>query len=165
MASETLTFLQNWVFTKFAFPFLLVFFVVFGILEKTKVLGEGKKQLDALTAFVIALIFVSVAYPVLVVNNLVLFLTVAIIVVFVALLLWGFVSGSEKVEIKSTGLKWVFGIVVIFTVIIAVLWATGTKNSVFDFLFNQSWSGGFWTNVLFIIVVAVALAVVIKSSK
>ena len=48
MAQEI--FLQNWLFTRFAWPFLLVFFIVFAILEKTKLLGEGKKQVNALVA-------------------------------------------------------------------------------------------------------------------
>ena len=98
------TFLQHWVFTQFALPFLLVFFIVFAILQKTKVLGDDKKQLDALVAFIIALIFVGAIFPKLVVANLILFLTVAIIVVFVGLLIWGFVSGGEA-KIEGTKLK------------------------------------------------------------
>ena len=81
------TILQHEIFTRFALPFLLMFFVVFAVLEKTKLFGEDKKQLNALIAFVIGLIFVSAVYPTLVVSNLILFLTVALIVVFVALLL------------------------------------------------------------------------------
>ena len=160
------TILQHEIFTRFAFPFLLMFFIVFAILEKTKLLGEGKKQLNALISFVIGLIFVSAVYPTLVVNNLILFLTVALVVVFVALLLWGFIFGDIKEGFKIQGwMKWVLGIIVGIAVVIAVLWATGVQGKVIDFLFRQGWSNTFWTNALFIVVIAIALALMIKKSK
>jgi len=160
------TILQHEIFTRFAFPFLLMFFIVFAILEKTKLLGEGKKQLNALISFVIGLIFVSAVYPTLVVNNLILFLTVALVVVFVALLLWGFIFGDIKEGFKiQNWMKWVLGIMVGIAVFIAVLWATGVQEKVIDFLFRQGWSNTFWTNALFIVVIAIALALMIKKSK
>lgn len=157
-------FLQNVIFTKFALPFLLIFFIVFAILEKTKVFGEDKKQINALIAFVIGLIFVSVAYPKEVVGNLILFLTVALVVVFVILMLWGFATGGE-LKIESSGLKVGIGIVVLIAVVLAVLWATGIQGGVFDLLFYQSWSGTFWTNVIFVVAIAGALALVLRSGK
>lgn len=162
MAAEI--FLQNVVFTKFVLPFLLIFFIVFAILERTKVFGDDKKQINALIAFVIGLIFVGVAFPKEVVENLILFLTVAIVVVFVFLILWGFVSGKE-LKIESTGLKWTAGIVLLVIVIISVLWATGIQGGVFDLLFGQSWSGTFWTNLLFVVLVGAALALILRNSK
>src|SRR3970040_2364990 len=132
------TILQHWIFTNFAFPFLLIFFILFGILEKTELFGSGRRQLNALIAFVVGLIFITAVFPKLVVGNLILFLTVAIVVMFVALLLWG--------------------IVVIF----ALLWALGVEGSLFDFLFRSAWSEEFLTNVVFIVVVIVAIVVVVR---
>lgn len=165
MAEEL--FFQNWIFTKFALPFLLIFFIVFAILEKTKIFGEDKKQLNALLAFIIGLIFVSVAYPKEVVGNLILFLTVGLVVLFVVLMLWGFASGGDlKADfLKSTGMKWAVGISVLVAVILAVIWATGIKGGAIDLLFYQNWSGTFWINVLFVVAIAGALALVLRSSK
>ena len=49
-----------------------------------------------------------------------------------------------------------------------VLWATGIAEGfvnglqkVFLFLFDSSWSGGFWTNTLFVIFIALAIALVL----
>ena len=163
MALETI--LQHEVLTSFAYPFLLIFFVVFAILEKTHVLGENK-QLNALVSFVIGLIFVSALQPKLIVGNMILFLTVALVVMFVALLLWGFVSGEDlKTDILSEGGKKVAIAVVAIAVVIAVLWATGTYSGAVDLLFGQSWSDTFWTNVIFVVAIAVALAIVLKDSK
>jgi len=162
MVEETI--LQNEIFTNFALPFLLIFFIVFGILEKTKLFGEDKKQLNALIGFVIGLIFVAAVFPKLVVGNLILFLTVAIVVMFVALLLWGFVSG-EAPKIESKPLKWVIGIVIIVAVGIALLWAMGIEGGASDILFEQTWSGEFWTNAAFVVVVVLALVFAMRNPK
>ena len=165
MALETI--FQHELLTKFAYPFLLIFFIVFAILEKTKILGEDKKQLNAVLAFVIGLIFLSVVQPRLIVENMILFLTVAIVIVFVVLLLWGFVSGGELKTnfLSNKGVKWTVGIVVVIAVIVAVFWAAGISTDAFDFLFKQNWSNSFWTNFIFVAVVAAALAVVLKTGS
>jgi|TARA_B100000315_G_scaffold70143_1_gene63960 hypothetical protein len=161
MANEI--FLQNWIFTKFALPFLLIFFIVFAILEKTKVFGEEKKQLNALVAFVIGLIFVGFAFPKEFLENMILFLTVALVVVFVTLMLWGFIGGSkEGFELEGWMKYSLFGISSV-ALIAAVLWASGVHNNLIDLLFYQNWSSTFWTNVLFIAAIAAALALVLKN--
>ena len=162
MPEET-TILQHWILTKFILPFLLVFFIVFAVLQKTKLLGDGKKQLDALVAFVIGLIFVGAVFPKLVVGNLILFMTVSIVIVFVVLILWGFATGSEA-KIESKGMKWLAGIIIFVAVVIAVLWATGFNTDFVNLLFRQNWSNTFWTSVSFIVVIAIALAVILKGS-
>ncbi len=158
------TILQHWLFTKFAFPFLLVFFILFAILEKTKIFGEDKKQLNALLSFVVSLIFVGAVFPKLVVENLILFLTVAIVIVFVGLLLWGFIIGGDA-KISNDAVKWVFGVVLVLILIGAVLWATGVSGTVFNFFTGGILGKSFWTNLIFIIVIAAALAVVLKAGK
>jgi len=163
MVAETI--LQSEILTKFVYPFLLIFFIVFAVLEKTKVLGDDRKQLNALVAFVIGLIFVGAVFPKLVVANMILFLTVALVIVFVVLLLWGFVSSGEKGVEISKGLKTFLFIVLGIAVVVAVFWAVGVGGGFFDFLFSSSWSNAFWTNFLFIVVIAAALALVIKSTK
>jgi len=165
MAKEI--FVTNWIFTQYILPFLLVFVIIFAILEKTKLFGEDKKQLNAITAFAISLIFIGFLYPKEIVTNLVLFLVVAVVVLLVFLMLYGFVStGKEGFEIESW-LKYVFLGIIIVAVIIAVLWAVGFSNvdNIFDFLFKQNWSGVFWTNLIFIIFIVVAIVVAVKSSK
>ena len=158
MATETI--LQHWVLRQFAYPFLLIFFIMFAILEKTKILGTDKKQINALVSFVIGLIFVSVIYPKVVVENLILFLVVALVVFFVGLLLWGFATGGEA-RIGGKGIKIVFGVLIVVAVLIALIWAMGIWDEFYDVLFKQSWSSSLWTNVAFIVVVAAALAVLL----
>jgi hypothetical protein len=168
MVEETI--LQHWIFTRFALPFLLIFFIVFGILEKTKLFGDGKKQLNALIAFVIGLILVGAVSPTLTISNLILFLTVAIVVLFVALLLWGFIAGEEGLKFDKIpkGLKWLIGVVIVVAVIAALLWALGVEGSIFEttssFLFKSGWSKGFWTNLAFVVVIIIALVLVLRKT-
>ncbi len=159
--------LQSEVLTRFILPFLLVFFIVFAIIEKTKLFGEGKKQLNALISFVIGLIFVSVISPVLIINNLILFLTISLVIMFIILLLWGFVFGEIKEGFKpATWMKWVLGIGIGIAVIFGVIWSVGgSQSGIIDFLFKQDWSNTFWTNFVFVIVIAVALALVLRKGK
>lgn len=165
MAEPTL--LQNPVLTKFVYPFLLIFFIVFAVLEKTKIFGEGKKQINALIAFVIGFIFVSAIFPKEMTTNLILFLAVAMVVIFVVLLLWGFIMGDKGLDVFTNapkGIKWAIGIFVLIAVLFAVLWAAGIDTGeFFDKLFHASWSNAFWTNLVFIVLVVVALAVVLAT--
>jgi hypothetical protein len=157
------TILQAPIFTKFVYPFLLMFFIVFAILEKSKVLGE-KKQINALVSFVIGLIFVSAVYPKEVVENMVLFLTIAIVIVFVVLILWGFISGEEGLKFTNfpKGVKIMIFIAVIIAVFLATLWATGVGFGIFEKIFNAT-TKSFWTNAIFVVFIAVALAVVLAT--
>lgn len=168
MAAQ-LSFLQSPVLTNFVYPFLLIFFIIFAILEKTKVFGEGRTQINALIAFVIGFIFVSAIFPKEMVSNLILFLTIAIVIVFIVLMLWGFIfAGKEGLDVSGApkGLKWAIGIFIVIVVAVAVLWAAGVNiSSFFDKLFHSSWSSTFWTNFVFVILVAAALAVALSTKK
>ena len=53
------TFFTNPLFVETILPLLLVFVLVFAVLQKTKILGEGKRQIDAIVALVVAMIFVA----------------------------------------------------------------------------------------------------------
>lgn len=156
------TILQHPIFVRFVLPFFLIFFIVFAILEKTSILGEKKRQINALVAFVIGLIFISFAYPVDVISNLILFLTIALVTMFVSLLIWGFSVGDSG-TIQKTWIKYVLGIVITIAVVVALLWATGVGTTVSDWLFKQNWSGEFWTNITFVLAIGIALALVLKT--
>lgn len=152
------TFLSNSIINDFILPFLLMFFIIFAILERTKLFGEGKKQLNALVAFVIALIFVGAVFPKLIVSNMILFLSVAIVIIFVFLLIWGFIFGDEK-GFKATGwMKYFLGISAGLAVLVAIVFATGLNTQIVDFFSTQS---NIWTNLAFIIVIVIALALVL----
>lgn len=160
MAAETI--LQHWVLVEFVYPFLIIFAIIFGILEKTKLLGSDKKQLNAILAFIVGLIFISFVSPKLLVQNLILFLSVGIVIVFIVLLIWGFIVGEEP-KFGNNTIKIIAIIVVIIAVVIFLFLATGIWDTVIDALFRQNWSNDVWTNIIFIVVIAAALAIILKT--
>lgn len=165
MVEETI--LQNELLTRFVLPFILIFFVIYAILEKTKIFGGEKHQINAIVSLVIGLIVVGVAYPVMVISNMILFLSVAMVVILVGLLLWGFISGNELGTdfLKHDKLKWVAGIAVVAGVIIALLWSTGTDSGVLGWLFGNSWSNTFWTNAIFLVLIAAVVVIAWRGGK
>jgi len=83
---------------------------MFAILQKTKILGEGKAQIDALVSLALALILIVFPGPRDLIVSIVPWLAVALVVILVFLLLYGFVAGD-----KAQGEKWmkiVFGILI-----------------------------------------------------
>lgn len=164
------TILQHWIFTSFVFPFLLIFFLVFGILEKSKLFGSGK-QLNALISFVIGLIFVAAVFPKLVVTNLILFLTIGVVVLFVTLLLWGFVAGDKGLgwDNISGPMRGFILFIIIVSVLAALIWALGVPGTffgdIFNFLFQSTWSKDFWVNATFVAVIIIALGLILKAKS
>jgi hypothetical protein len=162
MVEETI--FSSWIFSEILLPFLLIFFILFAIIEKTKIFGENKKQLNALISFIVSLIFTVVIREFGIIENLILFLVIAVIVVFVILLVWGFIVGGEA-KFDSKAVKIIAGILVSILVIIVLIFALGWQNSIIEFLFKGEWSKSFWTNFLFIGVLAGAIALVLAKSK
>ena len=128
--------LQKPIFTDFLYPFLLMFFLVFAVLQKTKLLGDNKsKQLDAFISLIISLIFVGAVFPMIMVENLILFLTVALVVLFVGMLLWGFMTGKSGV-IENKGMKIFLGTLLFISLILVLIWAVGLEG-IFEKAFNH----------------------------
>lgn len=163
MAIETI--FQSPIFTKFILPFALIVALVYAILEKTKLFGDGKHQLNAIISFVIGITFTGFLAGTEIVSNMVLFLSVALVVLFVILMLWGFIFGKEKGFELEDWMKYVLGIVAGIAFIAAVIWATGVQDKIITLLFHQSWSNGFWTNFLFAAVIVISLVLLLRPKK
>ncbi|MBU2612612.1 MAG: hypothetical protein KKB62_02740 [Nanoarchaeota archaeon] len=161
--------LQASLFTDFLYPFLLMFFIMYALLQKSKLFGEEQSQINAFVSLVVSLIFVAVVYPVVVVNNLILFMTVGVVVIFVGFVLWGFINNGD-ISLNSKVQKGL-AVLTFIAVIIAVLWATGAFPGVWNALevfFEWAFSSGtegFWTNFLIVVLVIAAVAAVLKVKK
>ena len=76
------------IFVKGILPFLLVFALVFAVLDRSKILGEGKKQINAIIAFVVGILVVAFSYSTDVISKITVFAAVALVVLFVFMLLY-----------------------------------------------------------------------------
>jgi len=162
--------LQASLFTDFLYPFLLMFFITYALLEKSELFGDGQKQINAFVALIISLIFVSVVFPVIVVNNLILFMTIGIVVIFVGFMLWGFINEGDLS--LNDSVKKGMAVLVFVAVIIAVFWSTGAFptlwvwiETLFSFAFQSKGSESFWTNFLLVALVVVAVVAVLRATK
>ena len=103
--------------------FLLVFTIVFAVLQKSKILGDGKKQIDALVSLAIGLIVISIGTALDFIQKIIPFLAICLVIILVFMILLGafFKEGSFDIP---PWLKVVFGIIIFIAVVIAVLMFT-----------------------------------------
>jgi len=153
------TFLTNWIFKDLVLPFVLIFTLIFAVLEKSKLLDEGKQQINAIIAFVIAAILVTFSTQVEWIQKFSVFLAVALFVYFVFMLIWGFTFGVTKGDpfegLKN--MKNLLGAIAFIAVVIAVLVITGWWTKVVDFFT----SGDKGANIIMIVVIVGAIAAVL----
>lgn len=159
------TIFSYWIFRDLILPFLLVFTLVFAVLEKSKILGEGKKQINAIISLVIGIIFVSYSYATGIIVKLMPFLAVCLVILFVFMLLWGFISEKKEGAVLNKGLKITLGIIFGIALIIAILVVTGAWDPIYAFVSTGQYSGTIWMNLLFLAIIGGAIAIVVSSGK
>ncbi len=139
--------LENWGLTDVMLPFLLVFTLIFAMLQKTKLLGEKKKNLNVVISLVFALLVViphvTGTYvgwlgpydPVEIINRAIPQISIVVIAILMLLLLIGLFGG----EARFFGVAFK-GWIVLISVII-VVWIFGASAG--------WWWGWNWINTLF----------------
>jgi len=155
-------FLISSVFLEYILPFVLIFTLVFAILQKSKILGEGKKQIDAIVGLVVGLILIAFPFSRDIVVKLMPFLAVAITVLLVFMIFYGLAYGNAEMN------KWIkaaFLIIFSLALVTVFLFITGWWDPIYDFMFNRTGSGQVWINVLLIIIIAAAVIAVLRGSK
>lgn len=157
------TFLQSDIFQDIILPFVLIFTLAFAVLEKSNVLGTGKKQINAIISFVLAAIFITFYEQVGWIQKFAVFLAVGLVLLFILMLIWGFAYGSTDGDPFKT-VKWMkstIGWIAFIGVIVAALIITGYWDNFYGYFVNPD-SG---SNVLFIILIIAAISWVLSSGK
>ncbi len=152
--------IDNPIFTEMILPFLLVFVLIFAILQKSKIFGEGKAQIDALISLAIALILIGVPVARDIIVGVIPWLAVGVSVILVFMILYGFVAGDLK-----SGPQWMkilFGILAGLFVIGTVIYVTGLWSSVSGIFSSTS---NLWESIVIIIIVVAAIAFAIVSGN
>lgn len=155
-----ITILQSEFVTQLVLPFLLVFTLIFAILDKTKIFGEDKRQINAILSFVIALIFVSFSFAVGITVNLMGVMAVIAVILLVFIILYSFASGGE-----FKGEKWmkiIFGILIGIALIVTVLVSTGYWDNIINLITTGN---NLLANIVFIAVIIAAFAVVLTGGR
>ncbi|VVB80734.1 Uncharacterised protein [uncultured archaeon] len=150
------------IFVEGVLPFLLVFVLVFAILQKTKVLGEGKTQIDALISLAIGLISIAVPTTRDFIVNMMPWLAFALVVLLIFLLVYGFVATSSDPKKGLEVPGWVKTVVLwlgIIMVVILAIYVTGFWPTVKDWFSGED----VLSTVLLVIVIGVVIGMVAKS--
>lgn len=152
------TIFTNPIFIQTILPFLLVFTLIFAVLQKSKILGDGKRQIDAIVALAVGLIFVSFGNATDIVVRMIPVLGIALVVILIFMILFGSLYKEGSFEMHNylkIGLGILIGILVAGTVLIL----TGGLNYVVSFIFNGS-NTGIIINIILIVVIIAAIAAV-----
>ena len=160
------TILSSELAIRIVYPFLLVFVLVFAILEKSRILGDEKHQINSIIALVIGLITIAFSWATNVIINLMPFLAVSAVVLLVFLILYGFVASTNKEGLTlNKNLVTALGVLAGIVVVIALIVATGQWNTVYNWLFVDYGTGPIWGNILLFAIVIGALILVWSSGK
>jgi len=159
-------------------PFLLVFSIVFAILEKTKVLGYEdaekkltKKNLNSMVAFVIAFLVVGSTKLVSIVNETMANIVLLILLAVSFLMLVGVFLGTEETKFKWDDPWMIFFSFFMFIAIVAIFLhaiKTDSGQTWLDYIFSyisSNWSGNTVGTIILAIVVVGFMWFVTKSPK
>ncbi|MBW3003077.1 hypothetical protein KY337_00815 [Candidatus Woesearchaeota archaeon] len=150
-------------------PFLLVFTIVFAILEKTKIFGTEKvgddvytkKNLNAMVAFVVGFLVVASTRLVAIVNNAMANIAILLIVIVCFLMLIG-TFYSEKEEVTLTGTwKTVFMVIMALGVLLVFLNALGWLSPFFNYI-RRYWHTNFVGAILLLLLIIVFMVWITK---
>ena len=143
-------------------PFVLVFALIFAVLEKSEVLGKGKKQINAIVSLVMGLIVVSVGFAVEIITNLIPFLAVALVVILIFMILTGALHKEGEFKLHEN-VKWVITGIIAIAVVVATLYFTGAWDYLYSLINDQS--SNLVSNVVFIVIIVAAIGAVLWGSK
>jgi len=149
-------------------PFLLVFTIVFAILEKTKVLGEEDKKprrnLNSMVAFVVGLIFVSVIRLVEIINQALPEIALVLIISVSLLMIVGLFWGSTEVKLEKDWQKGLVFIVAFFVVLGIFFNAIGWWDNIINYV-DLHWAETVIPTLVFFIVIIAAIFYIVGGKK
>jgi len=156
--------LERWGLTDVLLPFLLIFVIIFAVLQKTKILGESKKNLNVVIAVVVGLLvviphitgrFPANADPVLIINDALPQVSIVLVAVIFLLILIG-VFGQDYVMLGVTMPGW---ITLISLVVILLIF--GGSAGWWDAGFGQTLENFFGTEGVAIFIMLITFGIII----
>lgn len=124
--AETFNLLTHPLLTNVILPFLLMFVVIFAILEKTKLLGEDKRNANLIIALVIGILFVGVQTAVGFTIKMIPAVAVLIMILLCFWLILGFIHAGSEIKL----LKIFLGIIFSIAFVVIILWALGVFSKI-----------------------------------
>ncbi len=168
--SNALDFFRDFGIFDVILPFLLIFTVVFAILQKTELLGKDKANLDATVAFVIGLLVVAATKVVVIINEALPQIMVLVIVSLSFLLMLGIFAKPDGTFFNDLGGNFKIGLMVVMTLAVVLIFLGTIKTddgSWLEYGWNYMidyWSGAVVGSIILFIVFIAAIFFVVKGS-
>jgi hypothetical protein len=171
--ANAINFLQEFGFYDVVLPFLLIFTIIFAVLEKTKIFGTeevgGKqiprKNINSMVAFVIALFFVAATKIVKAIQISLPQVALILVIIISFLLLAGSLIGGEEKSFKLGGTWVVLITIILFVAIVAVFFnAFGWLNPVLDYI-KEHWEDTFIVSVIFFAIMIGTIIYIVREKK
>ncbi|MBS3171075.1 hypothetical protein J4449_00520 [Candidatus Woesearchaeota archaeon] len=167
-------FLKDFGFFDILLPFLLVFTIVFAILEKTMILGQEnnkpKKNINAMVAFSIALFVVAASNIVAVLQQSLPMVTLVLIVIVSFMLLMGSFMGTGEFSFKDY--KYTKYFLVFFLIVgisLIFLGAIESENGdswlrvIWDYVQENWFTGPAFSGIIFLIIIVLVIIYVLDA--
>lgn len=145
-------------------PFVLVFALVFAVLEKSEILGKGKHQINAIISLVIGLIVVSFGYAVDIITGMIPFLAVALVIILVFLVLVGALYKEGEFKLHDN-VRWAMVGIIAISVVIAALYFTGAWDYLYGLVNSNGEGSNIVTNVVFVAIIIAVIGAVLWGSR
>lgn len=167
-------FLKDFGFFDVVLPFLLVFTIVFAILEKTMILGQEnnkpKKNLDAMVAFSIALFVVAASNVVAVLQQSLPMVTLVLIIIISFMLLVGSFMGTGEFSFKNYKYtKYFLVLFLIIAISLIFLGSIKTENGdswlsiIWEYIQENWFTGPVFSGVTFLIIIVLVIIYVLDA--
>ncbi len=156
-------YLEEWGIRDVLLPFLLIFIVIYAVLQKTNILGEGKKRMNLAFAIILALIVViphvTNSYPsenldpVVIINSALPAISIVIVAVIMLLILIGVFGGEASWKVSSVS-GWIT--IISLAIIVIIFGAAAGWWGSWDWLLNV-----FGSDTLAIIIILLVFGVIV----
>jgi hypothetical protein len=152
-------------FRYYALPFVLVFVLVYAVLQRTKLLGDDAKRVNSLIGMVVGLIVISFSAATNLIIQLMAFLAVVISILLVFLLIFGFIKGKTDPEIL--GKYWQYVLMGLFAAVMVIflIVATGNWDWFINYITKDNTGRMLFLNGALVAIIVVALVSVLKGEK
>ena len=180
---EAIQFFKDFGLFDVVLPFLLVFSLIFALLEKTKVLGtemDGKtprRSLNTMISFVIGLLVVATNKVVTIINTALPNVVLLVVVVVMFLMLVGTFYKEGTFDFAESHKKWVMGFMIVLLLLIILIFLNSitleSGETVIEYLVNSALGGSegggvgsvLGASILFLLIAIVAVLIVTKKSS
>lgn len=169
---NAIDFLNRFGFYDVVLPFLIIFTLVFAILEKTKILGmdektkKPKQNINAMVAFTVALFFIAIPKVVSALKLSLPYVAILLVVIMAYLMLVGaYASGDKEFNFENSRFwKGFLGILVFIALLVIFLNSFGWLDSVWDYIV-ENWQDTFIVSLIFVAAIIGTVFWVMKSSS